>query len=75
MQKQYLSTSKLCEIYDVTKEFFLRKKNDGTFTLNTHYIQKSHFIRWDIKEIENWFRGEIEPSNDLDDILNKIIPA
>lgn len=74
MKNKYLSTSKLCEMYDVTKEYFLRKKQDGTFSQNIHYIQKDRLIRWNFQEIENWFKGKIEPSKELDDILSKVIP-
>jgi len=75
MNKVYLSTSKLCEIYDVTKEYFLRKKAKNIFIKNTHYIENAKTLRWDIQEVENWWRDPKKSSKSIDDILNKIIPS
>lgn len=78
MKQQYLSTSNLCEIYGVTKEYFLRRKKKGEFIKNIHYIQKSNTLRWNKQAIENWWFGIIKKAELKDEtvnnVLNKIIP-
>lgn len=75
MEKQYKSASSLAEMYDVSKEFFLRRKESGEFILNTHFVCRGNTIRWNLEEIEKWWFGETEPNKQLDDILSKVIPS
>lgn len=73
MQK-YKSTSTLCEIYEVGRDFFQRRIQSGEFILNEHYVKKANTIRWDFKAIENWWRGSLLSSKEMNDIFNKILP-
>ena len=73
MQK-YKSTSTLCEIYEVGRDFFQRRIQSGEFILNEHFVKQANTIRWDFKAIENWWRGSSFSSNEIDDIFNKILP-
>ena len=70
----YKSTSTLCEIYDVSKDFFQRRIQSGEFIINEHFIKQSNTLRWNIQAVEHWWRGQHEPSHDLDAIFNKILP-
>ena len=72
--KDYKSTSNLCEIYEVGRDFFQRRIQSGVFVINEHYIKQSNTIRWDFKAIEKWWRGSSLSSNEVDDIFNKILP-
>lgn len=57
--KKYLSTAHIADMYDVSQDFF-RNHMDSTFKRGVHYVQhdKSCPIRWDIEEVEAWWRGE-----------------
>lgn len=59
LTKQYISTNRIAEIYDVTADFF-RHRIGSTFSKDIHYIQhdKNCPIRWDVEEVERWWRGE-----------------
>ena len=70
----YKSTSNLCEIYDLGRDFFQRRIQSGIFVLNEHYIKQANTIRWDLKAVEKWWRGSTLSSNERDDIFNKILP-
>ena len=70
----YISTTNLCEIYDVSRDFFQRRIQSGTFVINEHYIKQANTIRWDFKAVEKWWRGSTLSSNEIDDIFNKILP-
>lgn len=70
----YKSTATLCEIYEVSKDFFLRRIQSGEFIANQHFIKQSTTLRWNIQAIEQWWRGKSSFSNEIDDILNRILP-
>jgi hypothetical protein len=70
----YKSTSTLCEIYEVGRDFFQRRIQSGEFILNEHFVKQANTIRWDFKAIERWWRGTSLSSNEIDDIFNKILP-
>ena len=70
----YKSTTNLCEIYDVSRDFFQRRIQSGIFVINEHYIKQANTIRWDFKAVEKWWRGSTLSSNEIDDIFNKILP-
>jgi len=70
----YISTTNLCEIYDVSRDFFQRRIQSGIFVINEHYIKQANTIRWDFKAVEKWWRGSTLSSNEIDDIFNKILP-
>ena len=70
----YKSTSTLCEIYEVSKDFFQRRIQSGEFIVNEHYIKQANTLRWNIQAIERWWRGKDKLSNDLDVIFNRILP-
>ncbi len=70
----YISTTNICEIYDVSRDFFQRRIQSGVFIKNEHYIKKSNTIRWDLKAVERWWRGANMSSYEYEDILNKILP-
>lgn len=72
--KIYKSTSSMCEIYGVHRDFFHRRIQSGEFIINEHYIQQSNTIRWDFEAIEKWWRGSLLSSKEMDDIFNKILP-
>lgn len=73
--KQYASTRTLCEVYEVNKEFFLRRKQRGEFLKNIHYIEKSNTIRWDLEEIARWWFGDVQIAEDVQGILDNVIPV
>lgn len=64
--KQYYSTQKIAEIYDVSTEW-LRRRLDATFVQDEHYIQAENggVIRWDFEALERWWRGD-RVSNKID---------
>ena len=70
----YKSTSTLCEIYEVSKDFFQRRMKSGEFIINKHYIKQSNTVRWNFEVIEKWWRGSSLSSKEMDDIFNKILP-
>lgn len=71
---KYKSTSTLCEIYEVGRDFFQRRIQSEEFILNQHYVKQANTIRWDFEAIERWWRGRNLHSNDYEDIFNKILP-
>jgi hypothetical protein len=71
---KYVSTSTLSEYYEVSKEFFLRRKESGEFEKNIHYIQQGNTLRWDFEKIKLWWFGNDIPKNSVESILNKVIP-
>ena len=71
---KYKSTSTICEIYEVGRDFFQRRIQSQEFILNEHYIKQANTIRWDFQAIESWWRGSSLSSKEIDDILNKILP-
>ena len=72
--KIYKSTSTLCEIYEVGRDFFLRRIQDGEFVINEHFVKRSNTIRWDFEAIEKWWKGSSLSSEQIDEIFNKILP-
>lgn len=70
----YKSTSTLCEIYEVGRDFFQRRIQSGEFILNEHYVKQANTVRWNFEAIERWWRGSNFSSNEIDDIFNKILP-
>jgi len=72
--KIYKSISTLCEIYEVGRDFFQRRIQNGEFILNEHYIKQGNTIRWDFEAIEKWWRGSSLSSKQIDEIFNKILP-
>lgn len=71
---KFISTENLCNIYDVEKHFFLRRKESGEYQKNIHYVQQGNTLRWDIEKIKEWWYGDTLPHNRKDVILNKILP-
>jgi hypothetical protein len=72
--KDYKSTSTLCEIYEVSRDFFQRRIQSEEFILNKHYVKQANTIRWDFEAVEKWWRGSSLSSKEIDDIFNKILP-
>jgi len=72
---KYLSTTNLCEIYDVSRDFFQRRIQNGEFIINEHFVKQSNTIRWDYSAIEKWWRGSDFSSSEIDNIFNKILPS
>lgn len=70
---KYVSTVTLCEIYDLSDDFFMRRKDTGEFEQNIHYIQQNRTIRWDLEAIENWWRKEGPINHQVEEILAKVI--
>lgn len=71
----YLSTASLCEKYDVTDDFFLRRKKSGEFIKNIHYIQRGKTVRWSVTAVDAWWRDEPEEDGMVDDILNRVLAS
>ena len=69
----YISTSGLCEMFDIKDpKYFLNRK--GTeFIKNIHYIQRDNTIRWHIDNVIDWWKGDIPTTKFVDDVLNKVI--
>lgn len=57
--KQYYSTTKIAEIYDVSVDW-LRTRMGSPFIKGTHYVQQASggMIRWDFNEMEKWWRKD-----------------
>lgn len=57
--KQYYSTTKIAEIYDVSVEW-LRLRMGFPFVKGIHYVQQTSggMIRWDFNEMEKWWRKD-----------------
>lgn len=70
---KYVSTAALCDIYDVGDDFFLRRKEEGELEQNIHFVQRSRTIRWNLYQIEQWWRGEGPVNGQVDQILSKVI--
>ena len=73
--KKYVSTTSLCEVYDLEKDFFSRRIKSGVFILNEHFIKRDTTIRWDINAIEEWWRGSSTPNQEIDDILSRVLAS
>lgn len=72
--QEYKSTSTLCEIYEVGRDFFQRRIQSGEFVLNEHYVKQANTIRWDFSAIERWWRGSVMSSSEKNEIFNRILP-
>ena len=70
----YKSTTTLCAIYEVGRDFFQRRIQSGEFIINEHYVKQSNTIRWDFEAMEKWWRGTNLSSNEIDKIFNRILP-
>jgi len=70
---KFISTEKLCETYDVEKDFFLRRKKSDEFVKNIHYIQKGNTLRWNFDKVLSWWKDEEFQSFQVDSILNKVM--
>lgn len=73
--KKYVSTSSLCESYDLGKEFFTRRIDSGVFIQNIHFIKKDTTTRWDIEAIEIWWRGTPIYTQETEDILSRVLAS
>jgi len=71
--RQYASTSTICSAYEVDSAFFLRRKKDGVFVENKHYIQQGNTLRWDVEELEAWWRGDDSLQAIKNAILKKVL--
>ena len=71
-ENRYVKLATLCEIYEVHKDFFLRRKDE--FIQNIHYIKKDKTIRWNLREVQNWWEGSTLTEEEKDSIFNKILP-
>ena len=70
---KYVSTATLCEIYEVEAMFFLRRRKDGKFFENIHFIQQANTLRWDLQLMEAWWRDDNSTASDVDEILNRVL--
>lgn len=74
--KKYLSTTNISAMYDVSPDFF-RNRMDSTFQRGVHYVQhdKGCPIRWDVDEVETWWRGEDKSVDQekIDKILERLL--
>ena len=69
----YISTSGLCEMFDIKDPKFFLNRKDTDFIKNIHYIQRGNTIRWHTESIVNWWKGETPTTQFVDDVLNKVI--
>ncbi|WP_294890415.1 hypothetical protein [Sulfurimonas sp. RIFCSPLOWO2_12_36_12] len=74
MIQMYKSTSAICEIYEVSRDFFQRRIQSREFIINEHYIKQANTIRWDFNALERWWRSSSFSSSEIDEIFNKILP-
>ena len=74
MIQMYKSTSAICEIYEVSRDFFQRRIQSREFIINEHYIKQANTIRWDFNALERWWRSSSFSSSEIDEISNKILP-
>ena len=66
---QYVTTDMLAQQYSSSADYFLKQKEH--LIKNIHYIQKGKFLRWNITEIERWFKGDFQ--NKEDEVVDKLI--
>lgn len=74
--KKYIQEKNLPSIFDLSKDFFISRKNKD-------FIQGIHFfippgssktkkaILWDIQAIEDWLKGNQNPDLELQELLNR----
>ena len=71
----YVSTARLCDMYDVTDDFFMRRKKKHELTKNVHFVQQGNTVRWDLKAIQVWWFGDIKQDKETDDIMARVLPS
>jgi hypothetical protein len=56
IQSKFLSSENTAIYFDCSKDFFIKRKNNGTFLEGIHWVQPvTQMLRWNIPELEKWF--------------------
>lgn len=64
VNNRYMSSSNISIYFDISTDFLIARKNDGTFRLGIHYVQPSKkMLRWNIEELEKWFKIDSNINN------------
>ncbi len=71
--RPYISTSRLCWMFDIEDPKYFLKKKDTDFIKNIHYVRRGNTIRWHTESIVNWWKEETSTTQFVDDVLNKVI--
>lgn len=72
---KFISTRTLCELYEVSKDFYEARMKDGELQMGVHFVKKSRTIRWNYEIMKEWWNSDSESFNDneTNSILNKIL--
>lgn len=56
MIQKFFKTENAALYFDISPDVLKNGKKDNIFKLDIHYVQpRKKLLRWDIKELENWF--------------------
>lgn len=74
MTQKFFKTENAAAYFDISTDVLKNGKRDNIFKLDIHYVQpKKQLLRWDIKELENWFYNKSTDSvseiNMIDNLL------
>ncbi len=73
--KKYAQTKNLCEIFDLSVDYF-QKRMDNDFVKGVHYFippttsKTKKAVLWDIEALENWLRGN-QVDSELENLLGR----
>ncbi|MCX6050974.1 MAG: hypothetical protein NTZ60_00485 [Campylobacterales bacterium] len=73
--KKYAQTKNLCEIFDLSVDYF-QKRMDNEFINGVHYFippttsKTKKAVLWDIEALENWLRGN-QVDSELENLLGR----
>ena len=75
MMKKYAQTKNLCEIFDLSVDYFQKRMNND-FIKGIHYFippttsKTKKAVLWDIEALENWLRGN-QVDSELENLLGR----
>jgi len=56
IKAKFLKTENASTYFDIGIDVLKNGKKDNTFKKDIHYVQpRKQLLRWNIKELENWF--------------------
>ena len=68
----YVKVSKAADFFDLSPDYF--KKNRDKFIINKHYFKKGNVVRWNIIELEKFFKTKHDESDvNIDDIIERLV--
>lgn len=76
MLKKYAQIGTLAEIFDLSPQYFKKKKESGEFVEGVHYIippttsKTKKAVLFNVEAVENWLRGN-QVNSELDELLSR----